>query len=416
VRGIRRTVHPAPERRIEREDGMNRASIVVAGILLSVLSIFHGPCAAGCALAADGADSRSPAVRCSVVSRSPYLGAILVDAATGRVILEENADALGYPASIVKLMNLLIILEMVKSGALDLQDMIPVTAAAATIGGSQVYLKENESFSVDDLLYAMIIQSANDAAVALALHVAGTKEAFVDLMNRRARELGMSNTTFHSVHGLPPGSGQKPDVSTARDIAKLCVELLKHAKTLDYTSQRERVLRAESENPFIMRTHNHLLGTFDGCDGLKTGYFSKAGYSIAATASRKGARAIAVVFGSKEGKVRDAKTRELLSRGLVEILGSPTTGAGVAAAGRGGGAANPTADLAAVEGTGDERYLGEENEDAAAEENGAEEAYDDMIHIPKKHVWIAGIVVLAVCVPAVFIRIKNRRRRRQRYV
>ena len=368
---------------------MNKVSIVVAGVLLAV-SVFM--CQESCAAESGG-----------VVSGSPYRGAILVDAATGRVLFENNADAACYPASIVKLMNLLIILEMVKSGALELQDMIPVTAAAAKIGGSQVYLKENEAFSVDDLLYAMIIQSANDAAVALALHVSGTKEAFADLMNRRARELGMKNTVFHSVHGLPPGRGQQPDVSTSRDIAKLCVELLKHEKALDYTSERERAFRAESGQPFIMRTHNRLLGTFDGCDGLKTGYYGKAGYSIAATASRKGARTVAVVVGCKEAKVRDAKTRELLSRGLVEILGSSTAEAAGTSSARETGPPISAADLATAS----------EKEEPAY---GDDEEDDDMIHIPKKHVRIAGLLVLAVCVPAVFIRIKNRRRRSQRYV
>jgi D-alanyl-D-alanine carboxypeptidase (penicillin-binding protein 5/6) len=255
-----------------------------------------------------------------IISKSPYRGAILVDAASGKVLHEDNADAVCYPASIVKLMNLLIIVEMVEKGGLDPHEMIPVTAAAATIGGSQVYLKEKEVMPLDDMCYALIVQSANDAATALAIHIAGTKEAFVDLMNRRAKELGMTHTVFHSVHGLPPGKGQQPDVSTPRDIARLSRELLKHSETLRYTSETVRTLRADSENPFIMRTHNNLLGTFDGCDGLKTGYFRKAGYSIAATASRRGARAIAVVMGSTDWKVRDAKARELLSRGLLDIL------------------------------------------------------------------------------------------------
>lgn len=281
--------------------------------LLAVSSLFFGGSSAA------AADS-------GVLSASPCRGAILIDAASGKVLQADNADAACYPASIVKLMDLLIIVELIEKGALQPQEAIPVTAAAATMGGSQVYLKEKEVMSLDDMLYALIVQSANDAATALAIHIAGTKEAFVDMMNRRAKELGMTGTVFHSVHGLPPGKGQQPDVSTPRDIAILSRELLRHPKALEYTSETERTLRSGSENPFIMRTHNNLLGTFEGCDGLKTGYFRKAGYSIAATASRRGARAIAVVMGSTHWKERDAKTRELLSRGLLEILSSSGSG------------------------------------------------------------------------------------------
>ncbi len=253
------------------------------------------------------------------LSKDPYLGAILIDAASGRVLFEDNPDVQAPPASIIKLMDLLIVLEYVKNKAIGLQDTVTISAEAAKIGGSQVYLKENEQFTVDELLYALMVQSANDAAVAIALHVAGTKEAFVDLMNKKAREIGMTNTTFHSVHGLPPGKGQQADISTPRDIATLCRELLKW-DALRYTSVKERPFRADSAEPFGMRNHNHLLGNFDGCDGFKTGYYRVAGFSIAATAARKNQRAIAVVFGSENRHVRDAKTKDLLARGLTELI------------------------------------------------------------------------------------------------
>ena len=180
-------------------------------------------------------------------------------------------------------------------------------------------------FPVEELLYSIIVQSANDAATALALHYEGSKEAFVKVMNKRAREIGMKDTVFHSEHGLPPGKGQLPDVSTPRDLAKLCRELLKRPETLLYTSTRERPFRADAPEPFIMRSHNHLLKTMEGCDGLKTGYFRQAGFSIAATAKKKGVRAIAIVLGSADRKVRDAKARELLSRGLMELSASAPT-------------------------------------------------------------------------------------------
>jgi len=262
----------------------------------------------------------SARARIATIAKAPYLGAILMDAATGAVLFEDNADAPAYPASIVKLMTMLIILEQVQKGSLSLQDTVTVSAAAARIGGSQVYLKEGETFSVEDLLYALIVQSANDAAVALALHIAGTTDAFVDMMNQKARAIGMTATVFHSVHGLPPGRDQQPDTTTARDIAKLCRMLLNHPDALRYTGIRERTFRANAPEPFIMRTHNHLLGSVEGCDGFKTGYYRAAGYSIAATAAKRGVRAIAVVMGSVDRKQRDAKARELLARGLAELV------------------------------------------------------------------------------------------------
>ena len=254
------------------------------------------------------------------ISKDPYLGAIVTDADTGKVLFEDNADAKGYPASVVKLMDLLILLEAIESNRLHLQDPVTVTAEASRIGGSQVFLKENEVFPIEELLYSVIVQSANDATTALALHFAGSKEAFVEVMNKRAREIGMKDTVFHSVHGLPPGKDQLPDVSTPRDLAILCRELLlKHPEILLYTSTRERPFRADAPEPFIMRSHNHLLKTMEGCDGLKTGYFRQAGFSIAATAKKGGVRAIAIVLGSSDRKVRDAKARELLSKGLMEL-------------------------------------------------------------------------------------------------
>jgi D-alanyl-D-alanine carboxypeptidase (penicillin-binding protein 5/6) len=122
------------------------------------------------------------------------------------------------------------------------------------------------------------------------------------------------------VHGLPPGRGQLPDISTPRDIAKLCRELLKKPNALKYTSTRQRLFRADAAEPFVMMNHNRLLKNTEGCDGLKTGYFRAAGYSIAATASKKDQRVIAVVFGASNGRVRDAKAKEMLTKGLKELV------------------------------------------------------------------------------------------------
>jgi serine-type D-Ala-D-Ala carboxypeptidase (penicillin-binding protein 5/6) len=257
------------------------------------------------------------------IARDPWLGAIVVDAATGKVLFEDQADAKGYPASVLKLMDLLIILEKIQQGQLSLQDQVPVSAKAAKTGGSQVWLAQGESFTVDEMLYALMVHSANDAAVALAEKVAGSTDGFIELMNRRAKELGMTSTLFHSVHGLPPAKGQEHDITTARDFSLLCRELLKHPDALRYTSTREHPFRPNVPGKTVqMRTHNHLLGHVEGCDGLKTGWIEESGYSIAVTAARRGQRVIAVVLDSISLKVRDSKAAELVAKGFAALPGA----------------------------------------------------------------------------------------------
>jgi len=280
------------------------------------------------ALAASRPSSKKPAAAPGAKKRSiaqnPYLGAIVVDAATGSVLFEDKADARGYPASMLKLMDLLIILEKIERKEFTMQDQVPVSAKASHIGGSRVWLAEKESFTMDEMLYALMIQSANDVAAALAEKIAGTTDAFVELMNQRAQALRMTGTVFNSVHGLPPGAGQQHDVTTARDFALVCRELLKHKDTLRYTAARERPFRSNNPKHMVMmRTHNHLLGSVEGCDGLKTGYIREAGYSIAVTAQRKGRRVIVVVLGSADRKVRDAKAAELVAKGFLALSASP---------------------------------------------------------------------------------------------
>ena len=266
--------------------------------------------------------------RKKVIAESPYLGAIVVDNTTGKVLFEDKADAQGYPASVLKLMDLLIILEKIEQKQLSLQDPVIVSAKASHIGGSRVWLAEKETFTVDDMLYALMVQSANDVAVALAEKLAGSTEAFVELMNKRAQELGMTHTVFHSVHGLPPSVGQEHDITTARDFALLSRELLKHKDTLRYTSTRERPFRPDDKKHMVMmRNHDHLLGQVEGVDGLKTGYFTEAGYSIALTAERKGQRVIVIVLGSVDRKVRDAKAAELLAKGFLALPGQSSPSA-----------------------------------------------------------------------------------------
>ncbi len=276
------------------------------------------------------------------ISRDPYLGAIALDVRDGKVLFEDGADRPGYPASMLKMMDLYVLFDRIQEGRLRLEETVQVTSEASKIGGSQVYLDPREQFTVEELIYALTIQSANDAAMALALHVAGSREGFVEMMNAKARALELSPVTqFQSPHGLPPGKGQRPDMTTARDFAKLCLALVQtHPEVLKYTSATFRVFRQEPL--FEMRTHNRLLGSVAGCDGLKTGYFTDAGYSIAATAQREGARILVVVLGSLDRKVRDAKAAELINRYLPQcsrepmppplpVVGSGASGAPVAA-------------------------------------------------------------------------------------
>ena len=252
-----------------------------------------------------------------VISQNPYLGAIVVDVASGRVLIDDKADTKGYPASMLKLMDMLIIMEKIEQKQISLQDPVPVSAKASHIGGSRVWLAEKEVFTLDEMLYALMVQSANDVATALAEKLAGSTDAFVELMNQRAQQLGMTSTVFHSVHGLPPTAGHEHDVTTARDFALLCRELLKHPDTLRYTATRERAFRPnDPKHMVLMRTHNHLLGAVEGVDGLKTGYTTEAGYSIAVTAKRNGHRVIAIVLGSTDRKVRDEKATELVAKGF----------------------------------------------------------------------------------------------------
>ena len=255
----------------------------------------------------------------TTIAKTPCIGAIAIDADSGRVLLEENADALALPASMTKMMLLLLLQERIEAGSIATNAIVPVSVRAAKTGGSQVYLDPRESFPVEDLLYALMIQSANDAAVALAEFAAGSCEAMVVEMNRRAAELGMRNTHFVSVHGLPANAGEPNDVTTPRDMAILSAELCAHPDALRYTSEAYRVFRP-APKLFEMRTHNPLLQRkTPGCDGLKTGYTKYAGYSVAVSVVRNGRHLVVVQMGSPDKTTRDRKLDELLARATAAL-------------------------------------------------------------------------------------------------
>lgn len=257
----------------------------------------------------------------SVRSQDPYYGAVVIDAATGQILQEDHAAAVSYPASMVKLMNIFLILDDVKAGKIRLDEPVTVTREVAQIGGRQVWLKEGEVFPLEELIYAMMVHSANDAATALAIRSSGSKEAHAARMTAKARELGLRNTAFHTVHGLPPSAGQEADVTSALDMALLAKALLEaHPEILKYTAIATRPFREEGKDGFVLLTSsNKLLGKTPGCDGMKTGYFSAGGFSITATAQRDGRRVIAVVLGSKDKNVRDAKAAALIESGFAKL-------------------------------------------------------------------------------------------------
>jgi D-alanyl-D-alanine carboxypeptidase (penicillin-binding protein 5/6) len=281
---------------------------------------------AGAASAAQRADKSAATTE---IAPNAYRGATVIDAATGRVLFEDKADVQNPPASVTKLLTFAVIQDKLKSGELTLQTPVKVSAAASHIGGSRVYLKEGETFTVEDLLYALIVESANDAAYALAEKAAGSRDAFVDLMNAKARALGMTHSEFHSPHGLSPGRDQLPDLSTARDIAILGRWLVQNTDILRYTATRIRDFRPGPHH-ILMTSHDHLLESVTGCDGLKTGWYAKAGYSIAATVQRNGRRVIAVVLGSPGRELRDNITTRLIERGFAALPLAPAPAPAVA--------------------------------------------------------------------------------------
>ena len=264
---------------------------------------------------AKAATAEAPKKVKGCISKNPYIGAIIIDADTGAVLFEENADTICYPASTLKMMTLLVIEEKIADGSVKLSDQVKVSTKAYKTGGSQVYLDPKETFSVQELLYALMIQSANDAAVALAEHVAGTTEAFCELMNARAKALGMTNSHFITPNGLTTSADPEHDKSTARDMAKIGRELCKYPDIFNYTSAVERKFRETAKEPFVMRTHNPFLkDNVDGCDGFKTGFTAIAGWSIVVTCKRDNRRVIIALMGSEERLLRDAKAKELLNK------------------------------------------------------------------------------------------------------
>ena len=234
--------------------------------------------------------------------------AILIEASTGEILFEKNADERLVPASMTKMMSMLVIIEAIENGDLKWNQEIQVSENASSMGGSQILLETGEKMSVRDLFKGVAIASGNDAVVALAEAVAGTEDAFVQKMNDKAKELGLKNTNFKNPHGLDTAN----HYSSARDMSLIAKELVKHEKVLEFTSVYEDYLRENTDRKIWLVNTNKLVRFYDGVDGLKTGFTEGAGYCLTATAKKDGMRVIAVVMGEADSKTRNQEVSEML--------------------------------------------------------------------------------------------------------
>ncbi len=238
---------------------------------------------------------------------------VLIEPNSKRIIYEENKDEKHYPASMTKMMGMYIVLDNIQKGNLKWNDMVTASEYASSMGGTQIFLEPNEKMSVEDLFKSVCINSANDAITALGEHIAGSTPAFVSLMNKTAKQLGMNNTNFVN----PTGFDDENHYTTPYDMALVASELVKFNEDLfRFTRLKEDYVRKDSSNPFWLVNTNKMLGHFDGLDGLKTGFTSKANYNLTATAKRNGVRLISVVMNVDTIAHRSQDTATLLNYGF----------------------------------------------------------------------------------------------------
>lgn len=238
--------------------------------------------------------------------------AIIVEASTGTILYQKNIHEKLPPASMTKMMGMLLVVESVEKGQINWDDIVIVSENASSMGGSQILLETGEKMTVDDLFKGVAVASGNDAIVALGEKIAGTEEMFVKMMNDRAKELELKNTNFKNPHGLEEAN----HYTSAYDISKIALELVKHPKVLEYTGIYEDYLRKGTNREFWLVNTNKLVRFNQNVDGLKTGYTKEAGYCLTATASKDGMRLITVVFGEPESSTRNKETTGMLDYGF----------------------------------------------------------------------------------------------------
>jgi len=239
--------------------------------------------------------------------------AILVEASTGEVILEKNAHEPRSIASVTKIMTMTLVMEAIEEGIIKLEDIVTTSENAAKMGGSQIWLEVGEQMTVSDMLKAVAIESANDAAVALAELISGTEEAFVSKMNEKAKMLGMNNTKFYNTNGLPGNNSEEDNVSSAYDVALMSIELLKYADIHQWLTTWIDTLRNGNN---VLTNTNKLIKTYEGADGIKTGYTDRAKYCLSATAKRNNIRMISVILGADTSDVRFSEAGRLMDYGF----------------------------------------------------------------------------------------------------
>ncbi|KQX46417.1 D-alanyl-D-alanine carboxypeptidase family protein [Paenibacillus sp. Root444D2] len=245
--------------------------------------------------------------------------AVLMDADTGTVIAEKNKDAKLPPASITKIMTMLLIMEAVDKGNIKMDEKVKVSEYAASMGGSQIFLEPGEEMTVEEMLKGIAMASGNDASVAMAEKIAGSEENFVQMMNDRAQQLGMKNTHFSNCNGLPVAN----HYTSANDIAVMSRELLKHEGITKFTGAYQDYLRKETATPFWLVNTNKLVRFYSGADGLKTGYTSEAKFCLSATAKRDNLRVVAVVLGEPNTKTRNAEVTKLFDYAFAQFTNYP---------------------------------------------------------------------------------------------
>lgn len=282
-----------------------KIKIVFIGSLLLLMLLFQSTQSTNAAVtkaAAPGTDLKIES-----------LSAILLEPASGEVLFQQNANQKLPPASVTKLMVMLLAMEAVDKRQIKLTDVVSASPEACKMGGSQIWLEPGEQMTVSELLKAVCIVSANDASYALAEHIAGSEESFIALMNKRAQELGLTSTSYVNTTGLEPATGESGNMTCAADMARLAQEVIKHPLVFQWTGVWIDSLRGGKS---FLRNTNNLVRFYRGCDGLKTGFTNQAGFCLVATAKRDGVRLIAVAMRAPTSTIRSADISKLFNYGF----------------------------------------------------------------------------------------------------
>src|SRR5580698_1574534 len=299
---------------------LSRRAVLRTGIMFAAGAVLSPPLLV--AAATGNAHQANPLT-------GPYATACAMEPTTGTVIFDHDMNQPWPTASLAKMMLMLLVAKKIADGSLKLTDKVTTSAVAAKMGGSQVYLRPGETFTLEEMMQAVVVHSANDATYAVAEFIGGYADSCVQMMNQQAAALGLKNTHYYSVHGLPPAPGEQADVSSAYDLAVIARELVTYPEILRWSAIDTTGFR---NGTFELRNTNHLVRTFPGCDGLKTGFYDQAGFNVVATAKRDGMRVIAVVLGSPRKEENFNAAAIMMSQGFLNYemrevakKGSPIT-------------------------------------------------------------------------------------------